>query len=288
MKKHCLVLLLLSIIFSNFCIAQQHCTIKVDGMLREYYLYVPHNIELNAPLVFVYHGYTGNAKGTMEEFGMNAVAESNKFVVCYPQGSKDVRGDTFWQVGYSFHKNQKVNDVKFITTLASVLQKKYHLSKENTFMTGFSNGGDLCNYLACKTSGVFKAMAPIISCIMKDTYDLSQSMKPIPVFMLNGTKDRTTYWEGDMNDTEGFGPYFSTPAMLELRLSQNKCSFASSDTLRPTEVKDSTYVVMDKYINKSTKAQVWMYNVINGDHGYPEYLKLQEEVWKFFSMYLKK
>lgn len=218
---------------------------------------------------------------------MNKIAEKNKFVVCYPQGSTDKNGDTFWQVGYSFHKNMKVNDVNFISSLATTLQQKYHLNKKNTFMTGVSNGGDLCNYLSLQTKGVFKAMAPIISCLMKGTFDACKNPSPIPTLMLNGTKDSTTYWNGDLEDKEGFGPYYSTQMMYDFRIKLNDCTFASSDTIRSQSKKENTYVVVNKYINKRTNNQVWTYTVVNGWHGYPKYLKLEEEVWKFFTIYLK-
>jgi polyhydroxybutyrate depolymerase len=266
--------------------AQSFHTINVDGRQRCYYLYVPAKLPKNAPLVFVFHGYTGKAKDIMNEFGMNAIAGKDKFVVCYPQGSVDKHGDTFWQVGYSFHKDNNVNDVKFICTLASVLQRQYRLSKRHTFMTGVSNGGDLCNYLSYHTKGIFRAMAPIISCIMKETFDFCKYPTPIPTFMLNGTKDQTTYWDGDLADKEGFGPYLSTKAMLDFRIRLNKCTFAKSDTIRSSSPDETRYVIVDKYTNRKTNNQVWMYTVVNGDHGYPEYLKLENEVWRFFKMYL--
>ena len=54
-----------------------------DGIERQYLLYLPENLPNNAPLVFVLHGYTGNAQGIMEYSGMNEVAELNGFAVCY-------------------------------------------------------------------------------------------------------------------------------------------------------------------------------------------------------------
>ena len=114
-------------------------TIRVDNFKREYILYLPKNLAPDAPLVFVFHGYTGTAQGTMKSFGLNKIADKNGFAVCYPQGLKDQKGKTFWQVGYSFHKELEVDDLTFICFLATTLQAKYHVSKFNTFITGFSS-----------------------------------------------------------------------------------------------------------------------------------------------------
>ena len=81
--------------------------------------------------------------------GMNEIAETNGFAVCYPQGTTDNNGNTFFNVGYSFHWNQTVDD--FIIALAEYLQAHYNLSPINTFSTGMSNGGEMSyefpNYL---------------------------------------------------------------------------------------------------------------------------------------------
>ena len=107
---------------------------------RQYYLYIPTTIEPESPLVFVFHGFTSSAENIMEYSGMNEIAETNGFAVCYPQGTTDNNGNTFFNVGYSFHWNQTVDDVGFIIALAEHLQAHYNLSTINTFSTGMSNG----------------------------------------------------------------------------------------------------------------------------------------------------
>ena len=81
---------------------------------RQYYLFIPTTIEPGSPLVFVFHGFTSSAENIMEYSGMNEIAETNGFAVCYPQGTTDNNGNTFFNVGYSFHWNQTVDDIGFI------------------------------------------------------------------------------------------------------------------------------------------------------------------------------
>ena len=280
------IILFAFIIQAGILKAQIKNTIRFENYKREYILYLPKNLPPDAPLVFVFHGYTGTAAGTMKSFGLNKVADKNGFAVCYPQGLKDQQGKTFWQVGYSFHKKLKVDDLKFICFLASTLQAKYHVSKSNTFITGISNGGDLCNLLICKTTGLFKAAALIVGCIMKDIYDSCSNAAPVPLLMLNGTKDSITHWAGDMKDLQGYGPYLPTEMMLDFRIAQNGVTLSKTDTLFSQKPKDDSYIVKAKYSNKDSKNQVLMYRVINGGHDYPPYINMAEEIWRFFSDYV--
>ena len=56
---------------------------------RSYFLYTPENLEADAPLIFVLHGYWGNNMEMMTFSGMNEIADSEGFAVCYPQGLPD-------------------------------------------------------------------------------------------------------------------------------------------------------------------------------------------------------
>jgi len=264
--------------------------IKIGGKQREYILYLPANLPKNSPLVFVIHGYTDNAENMMNTTGFNAIADENKFAVCYPQGLTDKNGNTFWEVGYSFTQGLEVNDVEFLTELAGFLQKKYRLSKAKTFATGHSNGAELSIVLACKSPDVFKAVAPVCGCIMKSVYDESQNSKPIPVFMINSTADKTSWWDGDMSNKQGYGPYLSTPGLLKFFVDKNKCTQVKVDTLPDTNKQDSSFVISERHFNSINGNEVLFYKVVNGGHDWPGWsgnrdINASREVWNFFKKY---
>jgi polyhydroxybutyrate depolymerase len=95
-------------------------TFEVDGRERNYFLHLPENVTENAPLVFVFHGYGGSAKGMIRFSGMNEVADKNGFAVCYPQAFLGDDNKNSWNAGYS---NPEVDDVKFLSSLAVYLRK---------------------------------------------------------------------------------------------------------------------------------------------------------------------
>jgi len=261
--------------------------ISVDSVKREYYLHIPNNLPSNAPLIMIFHGYSGNALNTIKTTNFNQLADKNGFIACYPQGLIDEDKNAFWQVGYTFHKDFKVDDVKFVVKLIEKLQSEYQLSKKNIFMTGFSNGGDFCNLLSCETDGLFKATAPIISCFMDEFYNNCQNASSIPTLMLNGTNDPITLWDGDMNDSQGYGPYLSTKAMINFRLKQIQHDKVIRDTIISPDSNEKTLVAIEKYSSSKSDNQVWMYSYLNGGHGYPNYLNLEEKIFSFFNFYLE-
>lgn len=270
--------------FSSHQSDQVH-TINVDGLDREYILFVPENLPENAPLVMVFHGYSGTAAYANSYFNMEDLANEHGFVVAYPQGTLDQVKNPFWQVGYTSHKSLEVDDVEFVTQLAQHLQSQYSLNSLNTFIVGFSNGGDLCNKLICERPEYFKAAAPIISCMMDDMYNQCKNVVGKPIFMLNGTADDITLWDGDMADAQGFGSYHSTLSMLDLRVRQNQATLTTTETIPSASSEDKTSITINKYAGANAN-QVWMYQINGGGHGHPDYLDLQHHVWKFFSLYL--
>ena len=147
---------------------QQRCsheTIRHGGVEREYYLYTPAGLAPGSPLVICLHGYTGSAAGG--KVALMDVADRHGFAVCYPQGLRDPKGKTGWNVGYPPQEGMKTDDVDFVVKLVRHLQKEYGFSRENTFLTGMSNGGEMCYLFAQKRPETFKAIASIAGLTLK-------------------------------------------------------------------------------------------------------------------------
>ena len=117
---------------------EYHCTI--DGVERLYKLHLPKGIKPEAPLVFVLHGYGSGIEHVLSK-GFTEAADRHGFAVCYPQGSKDSRGNNCWNVGYPFQADMTVDDISFLTT-ASVLSIVLLLSSVVLFLHDKKMGVD--------------------------------------------------------------------------------------------------------------------------------------------------
>ena len=257
----------------------------IDGVERTYKLYLPANIKRKAPLVFVLHGYGGSFN--LEDKGFNEAADRHGFAVCYPQGSKDKRGKNCWNVGYPFQAQMSVDDVSFLCKLAKKLQKEHNLSRKNTFCTGMSNGGEMSYLLAYEQQNTFKAVAPIAGLTMEWMTKNYTRTRPIPLFEIHGTEDRTSEWTGDLENKGGWGAYIAVPDAVNYWVQRNGCKHEIVDTL-PLKSAGSNKVVAHKYIDGKGGKDVWLYEIIGGKHTWGNKdIDTAEEIWKFFSNFIK-
>jgi len=279
-------------LFSNYFFAQNELSqtfsekVKIDGLDRTYIMHIPDNLPAKAPLVFVLHGYGG--KADPKRYGMNEVSDKNGFVVCYPQAEKDGSGKPSWNLSYPFQKDWKLDDVSFLCKLSKHLEKKYNLSSRNIFCTGMSTGGDMCYLLAYKRPDAFSAIASVSGLTMEWFYKAMDAPEPIPFLEIHGTKDKTSYWDGDMENKGGWGPYISVPLAVDYWIAKNRCTDEKVDTLAIKNQTNGHYVITHKFINGIHGNEVWLYEIINGEHSWGEQdLNTSEEIWKFFSKFLK-
>ena len=277
-------------------------TFLSGGLEREYMLYIPQSAEKNSPLVFMLHGLGSTHTIIMNYSQMNQVADKHGFVVCYPQGIRGAentrhtkKGTPFWNVGYETHKNETVDDVSFIKSLAIYLQQEYNLDPEKTFCAGMSNGGDMSYLLGCEAPDIFKAIAPITGCMMGWIYESCNTNDPVPVFQVHGTADKTTYYDGDVDNRDKWGVYMGVETTINFWVDRNECKEINIDTLPDIDRNDGSIVITEKYTGGMNNNEVWFYKVINGDHEWPPGwpvksgngdLNTSEEIWKFFQHFI--
>ena len=264
-----------------------------DGIAREYMLYIPNTIKPQAPLIFVLHGLGSTNSHIRDYSQMDLVADKNCFAVCYPQGTGSTKntihtkkGSSFWNVGYEIHKNEIVDDVSFLTSLAIYLQQEYNLDPEKTFCTGMSNGGDMSYLLGCQASEVFKAIASITGCMMEWIYKSCDNNSPIPVFQVHGTKDNITYYDGDIKNRDRWGAYLGVESTIQFWVDHNMCSQSIIDTIGFVN-NESRYIIREKFLNGVDENEVWLHKVIDGGHDWVQKslekdFNTSEEIWKFF------
>lgn len=267
-------------------------TMEVDGLSRNYLLYRPEGLKKGAPLVFVIHGFTDTARNMMGSTRMNKVADAKGFAVCYPQGSKDSQGRNFWEVGYAFSEGLGRDDVKFLTQLARHLQESYGLDPRRTFATGMSNGAEMCVMLGLFAPDTFRAIAPVSACVMDKTWVTVKEAPKIPAFFICGDADRTTNWNGDMVNKEGWGAYHPVADMITLFTRNDPGLVKKTKNLADKNKTDGSTIVADYYVNKSSGREVWFYHVVGGGHDWigrsgNKDIDASEEIWKFFSRYMK-
>lgn len=260
-------------------------SVKVDGHMRLLAMYLPDGLQPDAPLVMILHGY---GAGIWRENPMLAAADRHGFAVCLPQGLKDSQGQPSWNVGYPFQQGWKVDDVKALCRMARYAQQRYHLSRENTFLTGMSNGGEMCYLMAYSKQTTFKAVAPIAGLTMAWIYRQMEAPRPIPLMEIHGTEDRVSEWMGDMENKGGWGAYLPVPVAIGYWVARNRCTREEIERVESLQGADGHVVVKHRFTGSVTGCDVWLYEVIGGVHSWHTGdIDTGEEVWRFFSRYVK-
>ena len=250
---------------------------------RGYIFYKPDNLAANAPLVFVLHGFGGNAEWIKDYSRMNEIADQNGFAVCYPQGRRvGGNGDTHWNARLSL---STIDDVGFLSSLDQFLQSEHNLNTNKTFSCGMSNGGYMSYTLACEAPNVFKAIASITGTMSGESWDtlnMSAAVIPAtPILHIHGTQDDIVPIDGTMNEEGGWGGAPAVDSIISFWAAQHNTT--SIDTLFFPQSTNAYH-----YHSGLDSNKVWYYKIDGMGHEWPEPSTLygivaSEVVWDFFS-----
>lgn len=260
-------------------------SLRIDGYMRQFVMFLPTGLKPQAPLVFVLHGYGGKI---WRENPLVETARREGFAVCIPQGLPDLKGQPSWNVGYPFQEGWKVNDVKSLCRMAAYAQKRYGLSRENTFLTGMSNGGEMCYLMAYSRQHTFRAVAPVAGLTMEWMYRQLEAERPIPLMEIHGTEDRTSEWGGDLQDEGGWGAYMPVPLAVGYWVAKNRCTHEETERVESLHPETGRYTIKHRFTGSPFGCDVWLYEVVGAGHTWhTEDLNMGDEIWSFFSKYVR-
>ena len=264
----------------------QNITFMHDGLERQYRLHLPEQLPESAALVVALHGYSGNNNEMFNNYGWTELANERGFAVACPNGTRDQWNNRFWDVDYDFHQQYDIDDDGFLSALAIHLQEVHGLDPERTFVTGFSNGAEMCFQLACRESETFKAFGPVIGMMLDSLFTNCNPAVIRPIISMNGTNDSVTLYNGDMNNSGGWGAYRSIPETMSFWAGMLQTPFITSQNLPDLNPNDGSTVRLDKYTGPNPPT-LWYYLVEGGGHDWPGQsgnmdISATIEVWNFF------
>ena len=246
-------------------------------------MYLPKDLKPGAPLVIYTHGYGSK---TRWRTGLNGTAEREGFAVCYPDGAPDSRGKDGWKVGYPPQESMTIDEADFFTKLKEEVCSRFNLSRENSFMAGMSNGGDLCYQLAFTAPGLFRAYASVAGLLFECTYLNNPLPQPVPFMEIHGDADKTSMWEGDHENTGGWGRYIPVPLAVSTMATANRCCSMRTETF-PTLTDSTRTITRTIYYDAPSGFDVEVYKVGGAPHSWHvKDVNTHEVVWRFFKQYL--
>jgi polyhydroxybutyrate depolymerase len=176
--------------------------LQVAGHRRVVIVHIPNGYGDKTPtaLVLNLHG-SGSTASQQELFsGMDATADSDHFIVAYPQGLISSGSGFDWNVpneplfGGTPVPKGAANDVEFLTDLVPALAARYCIDEHRVFATGVSGGGRMSSQLACDASSTFAAIAPVAGLRLPSPCPAHQA---VPVIAFHGTADPVDPFNGN-------------------------------------------------------------------------------------------
>ena len=244
--------------------AEARRTLRVDGVERAYLVFLPPSYRPGqpAPLVLVFHGGGGRARGIAPHTGFSRLAEREGFVVVYPDG---LGGR--WNDGRGLAATH--DDVGFVRALLDTLRRELAIDPRRIYATGISNGAIFTYRLACDLPGVFAAVAPVAGAMPVALAPSCGHTEPVSVLAMQGTADPLMPYAGG-GVARRRGRVLSAERSIAFWAAAAGCASTPVTAPEPDVTPaDGTQVRRTAYAGCRDGRSVELYTIEGGGHTWP-------------------
>lgn len=237
--------------------------LTVSGHRRTVIVHIPagYTGKRKLALVLNLHGSESTASAQEKFSGMDATADTDQFIVAYPQALISDGPGYDWNIPGEPMVNGKLppvsapSDVTFLTTLVHDLAGRYCIDPSRVYATGVSGGGRMASQLACDASNVFAAIAPVAGLRYPSPCPAS---RPVPVIAFHGTADTIDPFAGG-----GLGYWtYSVPTAADLWAGHDHCAASPQTTV-------GRGYRLTGYSGCASDTQVELYAITGEGHEWP-------------------
>lgn len=268
-------------------------TLVSGGLTREYILHLPKNAPPGPlPLVIALHGALQPAGMMQRYLDLDAVADREGFAVAYPKGLNLLWNDGRSSIAGFIPLLYKRDDGRFVVDLLDKLAAQGIADPSRAYLMGFSNGGFLTAYIACRYADRFQAYATMMMTVPVGYSDSCRPSKPVPILLMNGTYDPIV-------------PMFGrpTPGARLMSADATAALFARLDGCAKPDVSSAPHARITRWTRCAPGGEVAYYEIAGG-HQPPSQstdavdalasvllgprrsgLDAPQEIWSFFSRY---
>jgi polyhydroxybutyrate depolymerase len=249
--------------------------VMVNDVKRSYILHVPSSMDNSqpVPVVFVFHGYSGDAADIQLVTGFDETADKAGFIVAYPEGIS-----FSWNAGgcCGSAADRKIDEPAFIREMLSDLGTIVSLDMKRIYATGFSNGAMLSYRLACEMSDVFAAVGPVAGVLVSNP---CEPQEPVSLIHVHALDDQVVPFA-----RVTFPNFPSTEEDIINWTQMNECTEPST-----TEKLLNDTITHTAYKSCKNNTAVELYTFETGGHTWPskDVWDASQVLWDFFSTHPK-
>jgi polyhydroxybutyrate depolymerase len=147
------------------------------------------------PALMFYHGAGGSSERTLGNTGMVDAFLAAGYAVIAADGTE--RPGRFGR-GWSFHpQRQQIRDeLAYSREVIGDAVARFGIDRDRILLSGFSIGGSLTWYLACKEPGLASAYAPVAGAFWRPHPEMGSCAGPVRFLHTHGWRDETVPLEG--------------------------------------------------------------------------------------------
>lgn len=255
-------------------------SLRHDGRVRTYRIYVPPRLAAAVPLLLVLHGGGGAGAGmeALTARGFNRRADEAGAIVVYPDGVGH-----FWNDGRHDPGSQavadNVDDVGFLKALVAALAARYPVDRARVFVTGMSNGGMMTLRLACEARDVFSGFVAVASSLNEQLAASCEATGIARLALIDGTLDPIVPWAGGSVAVLGTarGRVIGAPRSFALFLAAARCRTERTEPPLDQVADDGTQLTLHVGEDCAGGAEVRLYELDGGGHAWPGGLRYAPE-----------
>lgn len=241
------------------------------------------------PLVILLHGSTATGAQMLRDSRLADTADTNGFLVAYPDGGIPVRTGFVWNipgvptVEGTIPGPRARDDVAYLTALVDRLVAEGCADPQRVYVTGLSGGGRMTSWLGCVAPERFAAIAPVVGLRAGNPLPADpdrpdpQSCRPrtpVSVIAFAGDNDTTNPIAGG-----GAGYWRYTMHAAEQRWAQiNGCTAA------PVTRRISPTVYEERYGNCRSGTEVVARITVGGGHAW---VVDNDALWNLLSRHVR-
>ncbi len=174
--------------------------LTVGSLARKYILHVPsaYTGTTAVPLVLDFHPIGGSASQWRSGSPYPAVIDKEGVISAFPDGLTGPMGQAWNVVGccVSPVNGVDVDDVAFAKAVVADIEKVACIDTKQIYAVGFSMGGGMSNWLACKAPDVFAAAGPASFDLTQQNEAQCTPSRPITVIEWRGKNDTVVAYAG--------------------------------------------------------------------------------------------
>jgi polyhydroxybutyrate depolymerase len=153
---------------------------------------------MQVPLVLDFHPMGLGLDWEQANSGYKSLSDQEGFITVWPQGLENT-----WNIGPCCTTSKTVDDDAFARAIVRQLSVEACIDPRRVYATGFSMGGAMAYYLACRQAEVFAAVASSSMDLLPEPALSCTPSRPITEISFRGDADTTVPYSGGSTSPPG-------------------------------------------------------------------------------------